>query len=467
MASAVASTDLSRRPVAKIVIVDDDQRTLRSLRPLIRAEDFQVFYVRNDAAQALHCILDSCQPTDIVITDLKATAIGAFGLLNKLRTLRPSLVFIITTPFGVILYRGREFYRYVGNDLLQDINLVLEAVRPKGKELTISPTPKRQGFGRLIGQTEVMQQLYEQINAVAKTSVTVLLQGETGTGKELVARTIHEQSDRRQGPFLAINCGAIPINLVESELFGHEKGAFTSALAVQRGKFELAAGGTLFLDEIAELDKGAQVKLLRVIQEREAQRLGAVKPYRINVRVIAATAKNLAGEVQQGNFREDLFYRLHVMPIYLPPLRERLADIPLLAEHLITKIAAEMQIARPNLSAEALELLGRYDYPGNVRELENILARILVSNEHGTITAAEVRRYFAAQPYNFQIQEQGYDQTEVVARLDELEKKTILQALQRTQGNKKAAAALLGITRRHLYLKLKRYGLAMTKVACV
>ena len=455
----------SPKPMArrgKIAVIDDAFRTLRPLKAAIHPERYQLIYIPDDADLALEILQTAHPPVDLVITDLRATKLGGFGLVHKLKLHFPQLPIIITTPFDTILYRDQEFYRYSGTRFLQQINQILRVVlQPEAPPAT--GAPKRQQLGPLLGQSPPMQELYEQIELVAKTSVTVLLQGETGTGKELVAKTIHALSSRSQGPFVALNCGAIPVNLVESELFGHEKGAFTSAVAAQPGKFELARGGTIFLDEIAELDKSSQVKLLRVLQEKEAQRLGANRPYKTEVRVIAATAKDLAAEVQRGHFREDLFYRLHVMPIYLPPLRERLSDIPLLARHFVTKLAGEMQLPVPDLTDGALEELSRYHYPGNVRELENMLARLLVTLEQPLITAAAVRTYLRVQKPvppagSMPLAAEG-------TRLAELEKEAIRRALEQTGGNKKAAAALLGITRRHLYLKLKRYNLVLPGLA--
>lgn len=449
----------------KIAVVDDAYRTLRPLKAAIHPDRYQLVYIPDDADLALEILQTAQPPVELLITDLSATRLGGFGLVQKLKWHFPNLPVIITTPFDTILYQDQEFYRYSGTHFLQQINQILRVVLQKKEAEPPATAAPRSRLGPLIGHSPPMQELYEQIELVAKTSVTVLLQGETGTGKELVAQTIHALSPRSQGPFIALNCGAIPVSLVESELFGHEKGAFTSAVASQPGKFELARGGTIFLDEIAELDKASQVKLLRVLQEKEAQRLGAVRPYKTEVRVITATSKDLATEVRQGRFREDLYYRLHVMPIYLPPLRERLSDIPLLARHFVAKLAGEMQMPLPQLTDEALEQLSRYHYPGNVRELENMLARLLVTLEQPVITAAAVKSYLRAQPLVPNISPEGRSIPDETTRLAELEKQAIRRALEQTGGNKKAAAALLGITRRHLYLKLKRYNLVLPGLA--
>jgi DNA-binding NtrC family response regulator len=287
-----------------------------------------------------------------------------------------------------------------------------------------------------------------------------LIQGESGTGKELIAQTIHQTSPRQKHPFVAINCGAIPANLMESELFGHERGAFTSAVSQRKGKFEIAEGGTLFLDEVGELDRELQVTLLRVLQEKEFQRVGGNNTYKTDVRIISATSQDLSRAVHAGHFRDDLFYRLNVIPVHVPPLRERRADIPLLSAHLFNKSAKEMGRSPPVLSEEVLNALKNYRYPGNVRELANIVERILTLCPDGKISfkdlPEEVREEAAYAPQTINVLN---DLPDGGACLSAVEKELILKTLEMTSGNKAAAARMIGITRRRLYLRLSQYGL--------
>jgi len=291
-------------------------------------------------------------------------------------------------------------------------------------------------------------------------SSTVLIQGESGTGKELIAQSIHKTGHRKNRPFVAINCGAIPANLMESELFGHERGAFTTAVNRRLGKFEIAQGGTIFLDEVAELDRNLQVKLLRVLQEKEFQRVGGNRTYPTDVRVIAASTHLLAKAVEAGHFREDLYYRLNVIPIHVPPLRNRREDIPLLLEHFFATAAAAMKRPSPTLSEAAQQALIQYSYPGNVRELVNIVERLLVMCRNGSIAFKDLPRVVRQEAVA------GSASTDWLKRLPQggvclhdVEKELILKTLELTSGNKAAAARMIGITRRRLYLRLAQYGL--------
>ncbi len=317
----------------------------------------------------------------------------------------------------------------------------------------------RYGFDQIIGRAPTLQEALARAAKVAPAETTVLLTGESGTGKELVARAIHHASPRAEGPFVAINCAALPETLVEAELFGHEKGAFTGADKQKPGRFELAAGGTLFLDEVADLPPPAQAKLLRVLQEREFQRVGGTATLRADVRLITATNRELARAVDEGKFREDLFYRLNVFNVHLPPLRERSDDILLLANHFVRELGSRIGRGEPGLSRDAQDLLRSYPWPGNIRELANAVERALILAEGGLLTAAHFgldrARGQRLEAENGQVSEKS-----VPEALIDLERRAILAAVEHTKGNKTRAAVLLGITRTKLHTRLKRLGLA-------
>jgi Nif-specific regulatory protein len=322
---------------------------------------------------------------------------------------------------------------------------------------------QRYGFDQIMGRSPVLGEALTRAAQVARTETTVLITGESGTGKELVARAIHYGSPRADGPFVAVNCAALPDTLLESELFGHERGAFTGADRQKPGRFELAAHGTLFLDEIGELSPGVQVKLLRVLQEREFQRVGGTATLKADVRLIAATNRDLMAEIAAGRFRSDLFYRLGVFNVHLPPLRERGDDVLLLADAFIRALAARMGKGDVTLSRDARELLCRHPWPGNIRELQNAIERGLISCEGSLITAAHLA--VAAPPSASALPRQPEPAPSAASSvdLDELERKAILQALERTHGHKARAAKLLGLTRFQLYSRLKRFDIDVVR----
>ncbi|HSB77687.1 MAG TPA: sigma 54-interacting transcriptional regulator [Candidatus Methylomirabilis sp.] len=318
---------------------------------------------------------------------------------------------------------------------------------------------ERYGFDRILGRAPALQEVLARAAKVAATETTVLLTGESGTGKELVARAIHYSSPRAEGPYTAINCAAIPETLVESELFGHERGAFTGADKQTLGRFELAAGGTLFLDEVAELPPSAQAKLLRVLQEHEFQRVGGTATLRADVRLIAATNRDLAQAVEEGKFREDVYYRLNVFPLHLPPLRERGDDVLLLAHHFVRELGARLGKGEPGLSRDAQDALRSYPWPGNIRELENAIERALILSEGGLLTAMHLGVGGAGAQPPESASGPARDRKGPPESLPDLEKRAILTALEATHGNKTRAAAQLGITRTKLHTRLKRFGL--------
>ncbi len=313
----------------------------------------------------------------------------------------------------------------------------------------------------IIGKSPAIQKVFQLIKKVAPTESTVLILGESGTGKELVARAIHNQSRRREGPFIPVNCGAIPEELLESELFGYEKGAFTGASRSKPGRFELAQGGTIFLDEIAEMSPKLQVKLLRVLQEKTVERLGSERPITVDIRIIAATNRDLEKEVAEGRFREDLYFRLNVIPIKLPPLRERKEDIPLLAEHFLARFCEREEVPRKRLSEKALKRLMEYHWPGNVRELENLMERLVILTEREVIEEEDLPEHIRVPRIstNPGVKVSFKEGVSLPQALREFERSLILQALEASGGVKSRAARLLGIKRTTLIEKMKRLGL--------
>jgi transcriptional regulator with PAS, ATPase and Fis domain len=316
----------------------------------------------------------------------------------------------------------------------------------------------QEAFPLLIGDHPLIQKITQLIRKVAATDATILIMGESGTGKELVARAVHTLSSRTERPFIPVNCGAIPAELLESEMFGHERGAFTGAVGARAGMFQLANGGTIFLDEVGEMSGNLQVKLLRVLQDKEVRPVGADRSLKVDVRVIAASNKELAAEVDAGNFREDLFYRLQVIPIVMPPLRERRSDVPLLVRHFLEKHNHKRQGRPARITEEAMVYLWEYDWPGNVRELENLLERLVILSEDGHIGVDHlpptIRSFISEKKIpRATLGEEGLDLNTAV---EEFENRLIEEALRRTKGNKQAAARLLGLKRTTLVAKLRR-----------
>ncbi len=451
------------RPI--VLIVDDQYQSFRSLLRLISPDVFSATWVQ-DEQQGLKILKDQTDRVHIIIIDLKSSGMGGGGFLHRARKIAPHAAILITAPLGPFLYQEGAFYDFSGPSLKHDINTILLSIVQKmgidhePKENKGQPHEYKERFGVIIGQSKGINEVYHLIEKLNDSSATVMIQGESGTGKELVAQTIHQTSPRNNHSFVAINCGAIPANLIESELFGHERGAFTTAVHQRKGKFEFAHGGTLFLDEIGELDRELQVKLLRVLQEREFQRVGGNRSYKTDVRIIAATSQDLRSAVLAGHFRDDLFYRLNVVPIHIPPLRKRREDIPLLLEHFFQKIAKDMDRSVPILTEEATRFLLDYSYPGNVRELANMVERLLVTGPNGRITfhdlPEEVREEVGLAPGSTKMLRELPDGG---VSVQEVEKELILKTLKMTSWNKAAAARMLGITRRLLYLRLSQYGL--------
>ncbi len=422
---------------------------------------------------------------DLFFVDLVMPGMGGIDLLREARELGIDTPAIVITGFGTIqtaveaMRLGAYDYitkPFILEELLMTVNRALEYRKLQAENASLKRQLKdKYDFRRMIGNSLPMQKLYRIIEKVADTDSTVLISGESGTGKELVAKTIHFNSSRANNPFVPVNCAAIPRDLIESELFGHEKGAFTGAVGTRVGRFELANGGTVFLDEIGELPAALQVKLLRVIQEREFERVGGTRTIRLDVRILAATNRDLEQATRDGAFREDLFYRLNVIPVRVPPLREREDDIPLLLDHFLSEFCRKKKKTPLKVSPDAAALLRRYQWPGNVRELENAVERMIILNDRGTITVEDlpdhVRKVtgpvarrapaeggaFPGLAKSLEWTPSGIDLNGV---LDELERALILQALDKSGGVKNRAAALLGLTRTTLIEKIKKKGLS-------
>jgi two-component system response regulator AtoC len=447
----------------RILIVDDEPSIRRVLAAHLRRDGFRVDAAEH-GGEAIELL--EAQPYHLLVTDLQMPEIGGLELLAWCRAELPSLPVIIITAFGTVhsaveaLKLGAHDYITKPFDLTELRNVIGKALahreRTRGE-----PTPDADGRFAIIGRTRGMVDVYKLIDKVAASPSTVLVQGESGTGKELVARALHDQSPRRGAPFVQVNCGAIPANLFESELFGHEKGAFTGAVSSKPGRMELADGGTLFLDEISELPKEMQVKLLRALQERRFERVGGVKTLTVDVRVVAATNVDLQAEVATGRFREDLFYRLNVVPITIPPLRDRIDDIPLLVQHFLAKYNRRLGRSVASVSPEALAQLASWHWPGNVRELENVMERgVLLADSqqleardlHG-IGQAGTGTPLPAEPDELDLKEY------VRIHTARLERSRIQRALAQAEGNVTRAALALGISRKSLQTKMKAYGL--------
>lgn len=463
---AKQANDICDKPV--ILIVDDVYMALRPLTRLISPEKYRTIWV-SDEQQGLK-LLEKYHGVPLVcIIDLKSSTMGAGGFFHQARSLCGHIPLLITSPLETILHMRGDFYEFSGSNFKDDINDILSIIvrmlaNPGGaksrawkpQETTHSPTEFMVGCSRSINE------IHRMIDKVSRFPSTILIQGESGTGKELIAQAVHRASQRKNQPFVAINCGAIPGNLMESELFGHERGAFTSANTHRKGKFEIAQGGTVFLDEVSEIERDLQVKLLRVLQEREFERVGGNETHKIDVRIIAATSRNLREAVEAGSFREDLFFRLNVIPFQVPPLRDRRMDIPLLLNHFMKTTAEKTNLRPPQLSDPAEKALLRYSYPGNVRELANIVERIFVLCSDGQVTLADLPGEVLDET-SAHSEDPGKwinNLPETGIRLQEMEKALIVKTLEKTSGNKAAAARMMGITRRRLYIRLMEYGIA-------
>ncbi len=451
----------------KILIVDDEPSMREFLEIMLTREGYKVASA-SDGRDALNML--NKQMYDLIVSDIQMPGMGGLELLKNIKDVSPDTEVIMITAYAstetAVEAMKEGAYDYITKPFKVDeirliIKKALEKKRLEVENLLLKREfRERYSFENILGNSPEMLRVYDLIEKIGPTKTNVLIEGESGTGKELVAKAIHHQSPRRDKPFVAITCSAIPDGLMESELFGHMKGSFTGAIANKAGLFEMADGGTVFLDEIGELPLPIQVKLLRVVQERSFRRVGGTEDVAVDVRIVSATNRTLEEEVRKGNFREDLYYRLNVLQIKMPPLRERLSDIPVLAGHFLDKYAKEHEKDVVGITAEAMCLLEGYSYPGNVRELENIIERG-VALEQGRQLAAESLPKFILEvskpdAHLTDIPSGGLDLEKAVG---EYEKTLLLKALDRAGGVKRRAAKLLNISFRSMRYRLEKFGL--------
>ncbi len=449
--------------MAKILVADDELSMREFLKILLTKEGHEVICAA-DGEEALS--LFQAHPCDLLVSDIKMAKVDGLELLRKVKEFRPNMAVVMITAYGspedAIAAMKAGAYDYLTKPFkLKEIKSVIRNAlsKPIGKDMEEAPAGI---FNNLVSHSPKMLKIFNLIKQVGATKTNVLISGESGTGKELVARAIHQISPRNGKPFVTINCSAIPENLMESELFGYVKGAFTGAVTNKKGLFETAHGGTVFLDEIGDLSPLLQVKLLRVIQEREFIPVGDTQTVSVDVRLISATNKDLEQEIIQGRFREDFFYRLNVVHIHLPPLRERREDIPLLAQYFLEKYSRELGKDIRSISSYALDVLMKYNFPGNVRELENIIERsVALENSNivlpdSLVLSEHKREGRKTELPSFHLTSAGMD---LEKELSELEKELLQQSLQLSNGVIKKAAELLNLSFRSMRWKIKKYGL--------
>jgi len=453
----------------KILVADDEQSMREFLDIMLKKEGYKVSLASN--GEEVVKLMDD-DLFDLVLLDIRMPKLDGISTLKKIKAIAPETVVIMITAYAsadtAIKAMKEGAYDYITKPFkVEEIKLIINnALEKKNLQkeniLLKQVVRDRYHFGNIIGQSLKMGTLYDLLEKVSPTKTNILIAGESGTGKELVAKAIHYNSPRKEKPFVTLNCGAIPESLIESELFGHMKGAFTDAIATKKGLFEVADEGTIFLDEISELPLLMQVKLLRVLQDKEFKRVGGTEDIRVDVRIISATNKDLDEGVKEKRFREDLFYRLNVIQIKLPPLRERKEDIPILANHFLKKYSEELNKNILKISPEALQILLNYEYPGNVRELQNIIERAVALESSQELTVHNLSSYLSEQPLlkkgpiDIEIPNEGIDLEKIV---EDLERSLLLKALDKTKGIKKKAAELLHINFRSMRYRLEKYGL--------
>ncbi len=442
-----------------ILVLDDEAQMLRSLDRMLSREGYQVLTASN-GKEGLEVLRHHAGEVDLALCDLKMGGMDGMEFVEAVRSLYPDLETIIMTGYGTIEaaveamragaydFLPKPFKRVqilkILSRALERRSLVVENRRLRAQ------IESHAGGRKIVGNSEGLRRVLELVSQVAASEATVLILGESGTGKEVIARALHAASDRSRKPFIKVNCSSIPETLLEAELFGHERGAFTGAVKRKPGRFELAEGGTLFLDEIGDVPLEMQVKLLRVLQEREYERLGGTEVLKADVRILAATHRDLRERIEQGLFREDLYYRLAVIPIEIPPLRERREDIPLLAVHFVEKLSKKNRSAMPAIVPEAMERLISYDWPGNVRELENVLERAVVLCKERLIRPEDLPPHIAPRRSQHNVLK-----VPLGTPLREVQDLVIDQTLAITNGNKEKAAKLLGVAARTIYRHLK------------
>jgi two-component system, NtrC family, response regulator len=454
-----------------ILVVDDEVNYLTVMEALLGEENYEVLTAPG-GQEALK--LATNNDVDLVLTDMKMPKMNGIELLGEVKRLYPDLPVIMMTAFGTVekavaaMKAGAFDYilkPFKNEELLVTIARALEHHRlVQQNRMLLQDLDKKYGAPNIVGESKAMREILALVKRVANSRATVMISGESGTGKELVARAIHQQSPRAGKNFVSVNCAALTETLLESELFGHERGAFTHAVSMRKGRFELADGGTLFLDEVAEMSPALQVKLLRVLQEMEFERVGGNKTIKVDVRLVAATNRDLKEEVEEGRFREDLYYRLNVVHLHIPSLRERHEDIPPLATHFLRKYTQENARGEVHLSPEAMKLLLHYAWPGNVRELENVMERAVILCSQNLITVNDFPRELGGEsvdPSRLNIDRFIPLQTPLTEALEQIEEQMIRRALEQSGQVQVRAAELLGITKSLLQYKLKKYQLTV------
>lgn len=463
---------------ARILVVDDEESIREFFEIMLKREGYQVTTASNGA---IALDLFRKNQFDLVISDIQMPEISGLDLLTKIKEIDGESVVIMITAFAstetAIEAMKLGAYDYIQKPFkLDEVKIILEQALEKRKLKSENILLKKElgtrySFSNIIGSAPPMLRIYEMVKRVAHTKSSVLITGESGTGKELIARAIHYNSPLKDKPFVTVNCGAIPENLMESEMFGHKKGSFTGAISDKKGLFEVANNGTIFLDELGELPLSMQVKLLRVIQEGTFKRVGGTEDIQVDVRVISATNRNLEQEVKLGRFREDLFYRMNVIQIHCPPMRERREDVSMLVNFFLEKFSKNLNIPVKRVTNEALDLLKRYNYPGNVRELENIIERTVALEMGQAILPESLPRHLTEMPQGplgnldasrIEIdQDKGIELEKLVA---DFEKALLIKALEKTGGIKKKAAKLLAISFRSMRYRVDKYGLGTLSV---
>ncbi|MBI5180894.1 MAG: sigma-54-dependent Fis family transcriptional regulator [Nitrospirae bacterium] len=443
-----------------ILIVDDEKNILQTLSPILQDEGYEISTAEN-GTDALRFVREDAPV--VVLLDIWLPDIDGIEVLKKIKEQQPEVIVIMMSGHGTIETAVKATklgaYDFIEKPLsMEKVSLIVKHAidRQRLEEDNLLLRQKIEKKYELIGRSEKMEQLKEQIMIAGPSSSRVLISGENGTGKELVARSIHNESPRRGKPFVEVNCAAIPDTLIESELFGHEKGAFTGATAMKRGKFEQADGGTIFLDEIGDMSLATQAKVLRVLQEQEFQRVGGAKTIRVDVRVIAASNKNLKEEIKKGSFREDLFYRLNVIPLHVPPVRERKEDMPLLVEHFLMEFSREYGIKPKKIAEDVIKVFQEYNWPGNVRELKNIVERLMIMTKSPVIAISDIPKSLKG---DISLQDAAaheakrYDSFKDA--VNDFEKEYITTILKENDWNISKTADALQLDRSHLHRKIK------------
>jgi len=450
--------------VRTVLLIDDDESLRKVVEYNLIEEGYRVLTAA-DGTAGLAAFQE--HPVDLIVTDIRMPGLDGLDLLARVRAMQPDLAVVVLTAHGTIDsaveamrigaadYLTKPFNR---DQLKTAVRKAFDVASLRSENRLLRQiVADRFSFANMIAASRSMRAVTDTAGRVAQSDATVLLEGESGTGKELLAKAIHFHSARNRGPFVTINCGAIPEQLLESELFGHRRGSFTGAVGDKRGKFEAADGGTIFLDEIGELPPLLQVKILRVLQEREIDKVGETRPLKVDVRVIAATNRDLEKMIGGGGFRDDLYYRLAVVSIRVPPLRERVDDIPLLVDHFLDKHAERLRRERPPVDKAVYSALNLYTWPGNIRELENVIERALVLNRDGVLGLDDLPDRLRAQEHRvatlrMELPDEGIS-------LEDVERELLLAALQRHGWNQTRAAAFLGITRSTLVYRMQKFGL--------